>query len=67
MGVGLMSNAPELKSAFKPEGGPLIAILLEVIALMYVWLARGMRCYVLVGIYHVSWVTYIDLVEVADD
>jgi hypothetical protein len=36
MGVGLMSNAPELKSAFKLEGGPLIAILLEVIALMYV-------------------------------
>jgi hypothetical protein len=34
MGVGLMSNAPELKSAFKFAGGPLIAILFEVIALM---------------------------------
>jgi hypothetical protein len=50
MGVGLMSNAPELKSAFKLEGGPLIAILFEVIALMYVWLANGMRCCVLVVI-----------------
>jgi hypothetical protein len=49
MGVGLMSNALELKRAFNVAGGPLIAILFEVIALMYVWLASGMRCHVLNG------------------
>jgi hypothetical protein len=49
MGVGLTSNAPELKSDFNVEGGPLIAMLFEVIALMYVWLASGIRCYVLLA------------------
>jgi hypothetical protein len=36
MGVGLLSKAPELNSAFNVAGGPLIAILFEVIALIYV-------------------------------
>jgi hypothetical protein len=48
MGVGLMSKVPESKRAFNVVGGPLTAMLFEVIAVMYVWLANGIRCYALI-------------------
>jgi hypothetical protein len=67
MGVGLMSKVPDSKRAFKVVGGPLTAMLFEVIALIYVWLANGIRCYMLIRCRNVLDVgAYINLVEVAN-
>jgi hypothetical protein len=41
MGIGFSSKSTELNNAFNVEGGPLIAMLLEVIALIYAWLTGG--------------------------